>query len=323
MANPNQRHAQGRHRDSGRRDERGDDGHYYGYQGRDDDDQPRWSRDNHSPRGSDDDRVPYGSDYRGGPSGHDLGQPRFERCHYHGGARDYDSASRRYYGSDPGRELYSSPSQDGQPYGGESYEWQPGQHHWRGQRLSVYSQSGYYRERDEYSGDRSQAGDDGRDLDGRGRPSRHSGYAERWQGGRGERTGYGRSGAEGVYGYARSSYGQPEDHIAGARQSQLRDGGHPGQSQRGRGPRNYARSDERIREDLSEQLTSHDDIDASDIDITVKDGVVSLAGSVEQRRVKYAIEDMAERCRGVKDVDNRLTVRARSSGDANRAPFDA
>lgn len=90
-----------------------------------------------------------------------------------------------------------------------------------------------------------------------------------------------------------------------------------GQSFRGRGPKNYTRSDERIREDLNEQLMDADDIDASDVSIEVKDGVVSLSGSVEQRWAKHRIEDMADDCSGVRDVRNEIRVQSR-----NDWPYD-
>src|SRR5579884_2129826 len=42
----------------------------------------------------------------------------------------------------------------------------------------------------------------------------------------------------------------------------------------GRGPRNYKRSDERIQEDVNEQLTLHPGIDATDIEVSVHEGDV-------------------------------------------------
>ena len=94
--------------------------------------------------------------------------------------------------------------------------------------------------------------------------------------------------------------------------SQYGDSGNRGQSFRGRGPKNYTRSDDRIREDLNEQLMDADDVDASDVSIEVKDGVVTLSGNVEQRWIKHRIEDMAGDCSGVKDVRNEIRVQSRS-----------
>lgn len=77
---------------------------------------------------------------------------------------------------------------------------------------------------------------------------------------------------------------------------------------RGRGPKNYQRPDQRIVEDLCERLTDDDDIDASDIEVQVDQGVVTLAGTVGERWMKHRAEDLAGRCSGVRDVDNRIRV---------------
>ncbi|HEX2061374.1 MAG TPA: BON domain-containing protein [Thermoanaerobaculia bacterium] len=79
-------------------------------------------------------------------------------------------------------------------------------------------------------------------------------------------------------------------------------------SYRGRGPKNYQRSDERIREDVCERLTMDHDVDASDVEVNVADGVVTLSGSVSDRRAKRLAEDLCESVRGVKDVQNDLRV---------------
>jgi osmotically-inducible protein OsmY len=74
----------------------------------------------------------------------------------------------------------------------------------------------------------------------------------------------------------------------------------------GRGPRNYQRSDERIRDDVCERLTRHREIDASDIDIDVREGVVTLSGQVEDKHAKRLAEDVAEEVMGVSEVRNEL-----------------
>jgi osmotically-inducible protein OsmY len=76
----------------------------------------------------------------------------------------------------------------------------------------------------------------------------------------------------------------------------------------GRGPKGYTRSDERIREDVSDKLTEHPDLDASEIEVRVKQGEVTLAGSVDSRWAKRLAEDIAESCTGVRDVMNQLRV---------------
>src|SRR5262249_26648576 len=74
----------------------------------------------------------------------------------------------------------------------------------------------------------------------------------------------------------------------------------------GRGPKGYRRSDERIREEISDTLMRHPDIDASDIEVQVSKGLVSLTGTVEDRHEKRLAELIAEDPLGVDDVDNRL-----------------
>ncbi|MFL6591569.1 MAG: BON domain-containing protein [Luteimonas sp.] len=83
---------------------------------------------------------------------------------------------------------------------------------------------------------------------------------------------------------------------------------------RGRGPKNYTRSDERIREDLNEKLTDSDEIDASGISVEVSNGVATLSGTVDQRWMKHRAEDLAESCSGVRDVNNQIRVRSQSEG---------
>lgn len=79
-------------------------------------------------------------------------------------------------------------------------------------------------------------------------------------------------------------------------------------SHRGLGPKNYTRSDERIREDLNERLTDADDIDARGLSVEVSNGVATLTGTVEQRWMKHRAEDIAESCSGVRDVNNQIRV---------------
>lgn len=391
MQNPNQRGPYGRGRDfdrpqnlrQGRNENRWDEDRYGGAYGSADRgyDEQDYGQEASGYRDSDERAGSQG--YRGGQSTRGFDQDRFERGAYYGGAREYGSGSRQYRDEEPSRELYSSSSRGGQPYGGQSYEWRQGQGRQPGNRQNWQSQSGYYRDRDDDSyGSRYQAGDYGRDQGSRygggyGQQdtdysgNRYSSEYGRSQGtGQGQRDygqrdyggaygqrdqgGYGSSGAEGVYGYGSSSYGRsamsqdpygreygnqgrypggagyPSQSYGGQgyqgqgyqNQGGYSQGGYrdqeqgsyqsQGQSYRGRGPKNYTRSDERIREDLSEKLSNHHYIDASDVNVEVKNGVVTLTGSVEQRHLKHEIEDMAENCSGVKDVENRLSVSARN-----------
>lgn len=78
---------------------------------------------------------------------------------------------------------------------------------------------------------------------------------------------------------------------------------------RGRGPRGYTRSDERIREDVSDRLTDNPVVDASDIEISVQGGEVTLNGHVDSRYSKRLAEDVAADVSGVRHVQNNLRVR--------------
>ncbi|MCU7549013.1 BON domain-containing protein [Chitinophagaceae bacterium LB-8] len=77
---------------------------------------------------------------------------------------------------------------------------------------------------------------------------------------------------------------------------------------RGKGPKGYSRSDERIREDVSDRLSDDDYVDASDIDVQVTSGEVILLGTVDSRDAKRRAEDIAEHISGVRNVENRLHV---------------
>ena len=77
----------------------------------------------------------------------------------------------------------------------------------------------------------------------------------------------------------------------------------------GRGPKNYKRTDDRVMEDVNERLTRHPGIDATEIDVAVTDGEVTLRGVVDRREAKRMAEDIAENVYGVKDVRNELKIR--------------
>jgi hypothetical protein len=79
-------------------------------------------------------------------------------------------------------------------------------------------------------------------------------------------------------------------------------------SHRGKGPKGFERSDERIREEVSEILMDHHDIDASEIEVTVKDGEVTLAGTVGDRHTKRLAERVLDHVSGVVDVHNTIRV---------------
>lgn len=77
----------------------------------------------------------------------------------------------------------------------------------------------------------------------------------------------------------------------------------------GRGPKGYRRSDERIKEEISDRLMAHPDVDASEIELSVLNGVVTFTGVVADRHQKRVAENIADDVLGVEDVDNRLEIR--------------
>jgi hypothetical protein len=81
-----------------------------------------------------------------------------------------------------------------------------------------------------------------------------------------------------------------------------------GTRQYARGPKGYQRSDERLKEDISERLMEAYDIDSSEVTVDVKGAKVFLEGVVPSRHMKHAIEDMVDVCPGVQDIDNRIRV---------------
>jgi hypothetical protein len=75
-----------------------------------------------------------------------------------------------------------------------------------------------------------------------------------------------------------------------------------------RNPKNYTRSDERIREDVCDRLSVSQEVDPSDIEVSVTAGEVTLTGTVTQRQMKFAAEEIADSVVGVHDVHNQLRV---------------
>lgn len=107
------------------------------------------------------------------------------------------------------------------------------------------------------------------------------------------------------YGFGGGAYRGGIGHDRGPEQSRP--------SYRGRGPKGYVRSDERIRELISERLAEHDAIDATDIDVVVSNGEVTLTGTIDSRRNKRLAEDVADSVLGVRDVHNQLRVQPTAS----------
>ena len=77
---------------------------------------------------------------------------------------------------------------------------------------------------------------------------------------------------------------------------------------KGKGPRGYQRSSERIREDVCDRLSEDPFVDASDIDVKVEGTEVVLSGTVASKEAKRRAEDLVESISGVRNVENRIRV---------------
>jgi hypothetical protein len=138
-----------------------------------------------------------------------------------------------------------------------------------------------------------------------------------YEGGRTSGPGYGLPVGQ-VYGHPiresrGGSGGQGFNHMFG-REESFRD-------YRGRGPKGYQRADERIHEEACELLTDHPQVDASDLEIKVEHGVVTLTGTICDRRSKRLAAETVENVRGVKDVNNHLRVQPASERhESSRQP---
>ena len=135
------------------------------------------------------------------------------------------------------------------------------------------------------------------------------------QGGYGSESGYNKSGSGGFQGeqFGSQSGDRSPSGQFGSQGGYGRSTGRVGEQQagfRGRGPKGYTRSDQRIEEDVNERLSDDYYLDASDIEVSVQGGTVTLSGEVEDREAKRRAEDIAEFCSGVRQVQNNIKVKS-------------
>lgn len=76
----------------------------------------------------------------------------------------------------------------------------------------------------------------------------------------------------------------------------------------GKGPKGWKRSDDRIKEEVCEALNDSYHVDASEIEVNVKEGHVSLSGTIDSREAKREVERLVDGIRGVEDVQNNLKL---------------
>jgi osmotically-inducible protein OsmY len=250
------------------------------------------------------DEEDFGSDYRS--------TSEYGRGSYASSGRPWGEQQARDYERDQGEfQGYGASRQ----YGSQQYGSQQGSRQQQYERYGA-SQGGY-------GGSSFGAQNQQRGLGGR---STQSGYgASR---GQQEYTtpGYETAGYENELGYAgqsmsgrgygsqyragtSSGYGSSSGYQLGTQQT---DTGYQ-RSYRGMGPQSYTRPDDRIRDDVYEKLTDSDEIDARSIMVDVNQGNVTLTGTVPERRMRYAAEDLVEGCMGVANINNQLKVQGRES----------
>lgn len=82
----------------------------------------------------------------------------------------------------------------------------------------------------------------------------------------------------------------------------------------GRGPKGYKRSTDQIIDEASRRLEQDGRIDASDIEVSCEEGIITLRGSVPDRKTKRLAEECVESVYGIRDVMNELRIA--SSQDA-------
>ena len=232
----------------------------------------------------------------------------------YGGGYGRDEDRNRYGGADRGG-YGSGEGREGGGYGGDYYSGFYGadQDQGRGRsedRGRTYGGSSGYARGGGQRGylDTPQGGEWRRyaDREGYGR----EGYGDRDRGMTGERGFFERVGDQ-----VASWFGGSDDPARHRGQ-----GGPGAQHHRGRGPKGYSRSDERIREDVSDRLTDDPYIDASDIEVSVSNREVTLSGAVDSREARRRAEDIAESV-GASRTCKTISASAKACRAARPAPW--
>ena len=107
--------------------------------------------------------------------------------------------------------------------------------------------------------------------------------------------------ARSQYGIGRPSHSDQVDHSSPGYGAAL-----PNFS--GIGPKGYVRSDDKIYDEVCEILFRNPFVDASDINVKVENGIVTLSGTVENRSAKKEAERSTENILGVVDIKNDLRI---------------
>lgn len=248
-----------------------------------------------------------------------IGQQRYAGGGYGQGRGQQRSGSEGRGQDNWQDQQYGGSGARGQGFGTGGAQQQGSEDEWGtgGHGSGSFGQSASDQSRKFGQGGYDQGQDYGEGFGRSGRPAQGGPYGQEYQGGSAGQQGYprGSAGREGYQGrsanqheFQGSEYGQ-QGYGSGFGSEST--GGYESGRQMGyvgRGPKGYRRSDDRIREDVSEELTRHPGIDASDIEVRVENGEVTLTGAVDGRRAKRMAEDCVEQCSGVKEVHNQLRV---------------
>lgn len=143
-----------------------------------------------------------------------------------------------------------------------------------------------------------------------------SGYGNRSQQRQTQRDWGTRYGADNDYNHENQQRGEGEHESFG---HQLREAGQRiarSVKRAFRGPKGYKRSDDRIREDVSDRLGENPYLDCSEVEVSVSNGEVTLTGSVRSRQEKFLLEEIADDVSGVNEVHNQVRVKREQSNIA-------
>jgi osmotically-inducible protein OsmY len=69
-----------------------------------------------------------------------------------------------------------------------------------------------------------------------------------------------------------------------------------------------AGSDDRISDDVRQRLASNPDVRGAALDVTVKDGVVTIQGRVHTEKGRKKATEIAKKVKGVVNVDQQLKL---------------
>ncbi|MET0294076.1 MAG: BON domain-containing protein [Phenylobacterium sp.] len=238
-----------------------------------------------------------GGQHFGQPYGDEHGRPRSSQDYSSGDAGSDYGRGGRYYGDDGQERLYREEyGQGGREYGSVPRGYDAPQ--WRGGAESYGGRSGAT----SYGSGGSQ--NPGERWSNRDEREHHTPNVRE---GRGEG---GRSWWDRTRDQVASFFGDNDAHRRSDWDRQS--GGYQSEGHRGRGPKGYKRSDERINEEVNQRLTDDPWVDASNIDVSVKSCEVTLSGTVSDREERRRAERVVEDIWGVTHVQNNLRVQERT-----------